>query len=83
MHRCNLLDLIVFEQRGARFELNEILYCCEGLSGELDILRGKLTGSIVLDDCSISIGLRLDFQDGSLGSHFDIIRIRVSFINGP
>ena len=84
MHRCNLLELIVFEQRGIlRFEFNEILYCCEGLSGELDILLGKLAGSIVRDDCSISIGFRLDLQDSSLGSQFDVIRSRLSLINGP
>ena len=84
MHRSNLLELIVFEQRGAlRFEFKEILYFCEGLSGELDILLGKLTSSIVRDDRSISVGFRLDLQDGGFGSQFNVIRSRLSLIDGP
>lgn len=82
MHGCDLLEFKVLEQRSAlRFEFEKVLNFCEGLSGVLDILLGKLTSTIVFEDCRISVGFGLDLQDGGLGSKFDVISSCLSLID--
>lgn len=83
-HGCNLLEFKVLEQRITfRFEFEEVLDFCECLSCKLDVLLGNLTGTLVFEDCSISVGFGLNLQDGGLGSKSDVICSCLSFVDSP
>jgi hypothetical protein len=82
MHGVDLLNFIILKQRLAlRFKFEQTLNFVERLSGVVDVLLGKLTGTFVFEDRRISVGFGLDLQDGGLGSKSDVIGSCLGFIN--